>query len=121
MFCNFPKDFKKLKLAPGWSAHTVWGNNITFSLVTAEPNSEFSVNSHQHEHMGLILVGELEVTIGDNTKRLTKGDVYLVPSNIPYVGKTHAEKVIILDAFSATQEDYKKEPVKRKKIVSTFA
>lgn len=120
MFYNFPKDFKKLKLAPGWSAHTVWGNNIIFSLVTAEPNSEFSVHSHQHEHMGLILVGELEVTIGDKTKRLTKGDVYLVPSNIPHVGKTHAEKVIILDAFSSTQEDYKKEPVKRKKIVSTF-
>lgn len=121
MFYNFPKDFKTLKLAPGWSAHVVWGNNIIFSLVTAEPNSEFSVHSHQHEHMGLILVGELEVTIGDKTKRLTKGDVYLVPSNIPHVGKTHAEKVIILDAFSSTQEGDKKEPVKRKKIVSTFA
>jgi quercetin dioxygenase-like cupin family protein len=121
LFYNFPKDFKKLKLASGWSAHTVWGNNITFSLVTAEPNSEFSVQSHQHEHMGLILVGELEVTIGDKTKRLTKGDVYLVPSNIPHVGRTHEDKVIILDAFSAIQEDNKKEPVTGKKIVSTFA
>jgi len=71
--------------------------------------------------MGLILVGELEVTIGDKTKRLTKGDVYLVPSNIPHVGRTHAEKVIILDAFNSTQEDDKKEPVKRKKIISALA
>jgi quercetin dioxygenase-like cupin family protein len=121
LFYNFPKDFKKLKLAPGWSAHTVWGNNLTFSLVTAEPNSEFSVNGRQHEHMGLILVGELEVTIGDKTKRLTNGDVYLVPSNIPYVGKTHTEKVIILDVFSSIQKDDTKEPVKGKNIVSTFA
>jgi len=107
MFFNFPREFKKLKLAPGCTAHVVWGQQIMFSLLVLQPNLEMSIHSHHHEQMGIILEGEIEVNIGNETKLMKKGDVYLIPSDIPHGGKTHTEKVMILDAFNPPREEYK--------------
>jgi quercetin dioxygenase-like cupin family protein len=55
--------------------------------------------------MGLVLVGEIEATIGDATKTLKKGDMYHVPSDITHGGKTHIEKAIVLDTYSPPRDD----------------
>ena len=107
MFYKFPDDFKTFKLARGWSAHAARRQHVMFSLVTAQPNSEISLHSHRYEHMGLVLVGELEATIGDATKTLKKGDMYHVPSNITHSGKTREEKAIVLDTFSPPRDGNK--------------
>ena len=107
MFFNFPRDFRELKLAPGCTAHVAWGQHIMFSLFILQPNSEMSLHSHHNEQMGIILEGEIEVTIGNETKLMKKGDVYLIPSDIPHGGRTHIESVMILDAFSPPREEYK--------------
>lgn len=107
MFYDFPKDFKEFKPVPGFLVHVVSGQRLMFSHVTLQPNSEAPLHSHAEEQMGIILEGEFEMTIGDETKLLKKGDMYLVPSNVTHGGVTHTENVLVLDAFSPPREAYK--------------
>ena len=107
MFYNFPRDFKVLEPAPGFLVHAVCGQRMTLSHVTLQPHSEAPLHSHPHEQMGIVLEGEFKFTIGDETRLLEKGDMYLVPPNITHGGSTHSEQALILDVFSPPREDYK--------------
>ncbi len=105
MFYDFPQDFKVLEPAPGFLARLVWGQRLMFSHVTLQPHSVASLHTHPQEQMGIILEGELEMTIGDETRLLKKGDMYLVPADTTHGGVTHTEPVLLLDVFSPPRED----------------
>ncbi len=108
MFYSFPSDYKEKELTPGCIARIIWGQNIMISILYMQPNSEVPIHSHPHEQYGFILEGEIETTVGDETKIMKKGDAYHALSNVPHGGKTHSERVMILDVFSPPREDYMK-------------
>jgi len=107
MFFNFPRDFKAKEPAPGFLLHAVWGERMTFSRVTLQPHSEAALHNHPHEQMGIVLEGEFEMTIGDETRLLKKGDMYLVPPGVTHGGVTLAREALVLDVFSPPREDFK--------------
>ena len=78
-----------------------------FTRYTFQPNCASSLHSHPHEQMGIILDGEFEMIIGDETKMLKKGDMYRVPPDVTHGGATHSKGCLILDTFSPPREDYK--------------
>ena len=108
MFYNFPHDFNKIEPAPGVVLHTVWGERVMFAHFCIKPNSGVPLHSHPHEQMGIILEGEFELTIGDETRLLKKGDMYLIPSNVSHGGTTYSKQALLLDAFSPPRENYQK-------------
>ena len=107
MFFNFPRDFKVKEPAPGFLLHVVWGERMTFSRATLQPHSEVAAHHHPHEQMGIVLEGEVEFTIGDETRRLQKGDIFLVPPDVTHSVVTHTQGALVLDAFSPPREDFK--------------
>lgn len=108
MFYDYPKDFMERELALGTMARLVWGKTIMLSILDVQPNSKVAIHSHPHEQFGFILEGEIEITIGGETRIVKKGDVYYAPSNTPHGGRSLNEKVQILDVFSPPREDYMK-------------
>ncbi len=108
MFCNFPQDFKRLEPAPGVVLHTVWGERMMFARFSIEPDSRVPLHNHPHEQIGVILDGEFELTIGDESRLLKRGDMYIVPSNVSHGGTTYSEPAQVLDIFSPPREDYQK-------------
>ncbi len=107
MFYDFPRDFKKFEPAPGFTVRVVSGQNIMFSHVTLQPNAVAPVHNHVEEQMGLALEGEMKFTIGDETRIIRKGDMYLVPSKTNHGGTAGAAGFIVLDVFSPPREAYK--------------
>jgi len=107
VFYEFPQDFKELEPEKGFLVRVVCGENLMFSHVNLDPHSTASLHIHPQEQMGIILEGEFEMTIGDETKLLQKGDMYRVPPNITHGGLTHNEPALILDVFSPPREQYK--------------
>ena len=108
MFYNFPQDFNKMEPAPGVMLHTVWGERMMFAHFSIKPDSEVPLHSHPHEQMGIILEGESEMTIGDETRLIKKGDMYIVPANVSHCAHTHSKPALVLDIFSPPRDDYKK-------------
>jgi len=107
MFYNFPQDFKKFEPAPGFLVRVASGERLMLAYITLQPHSEAPLHSHSEEQMGVVLEGEVEVTVGDETRLVKKGDMYLIPSNVTHGGVTHSEGALILDAFSPPREVYK--------------
>lgn len=107
MFHKFPHGFKVVETAPGFLVRAVSGQSLMLCDVILQANSESPLHSHPYEEMGLILDGEFEMTIGDDTMPLTRGDIYLVPPDIIHGGITHEQKTLLVSAYSPPREDYK--------------
>ncbi len=72
-----------------------------------KPFAQPALHSHRHEQITYILQGECEFTLGDETVRMGKGDVILVPPNVLHAMRPLGEETILnLDIFSPIREDY---------------
>ncbi len=107
MFYNFPQDFKVFEPAPGFLVHVVSGQRLMFSHVTLQPNAVAPLHNHTEEQMGLVLEGEIEFTIGDETRLVKKGGMYSVPSSTDHGGTAGMAGCVALDVFCPPRETYK--------------
>lgn len=97
---------KAVEIFPGVEAKIVSGERIMFSYVDIPPHSEVAMHHHPHEQWGIVLEGELDFTIGQETRRLKAGDAYMIPSNMVHGVRTGASACRALDVFSPPREDY---------------
>ena len=94
-------------LAPGVKLKTMWGEKIMMSLVELDPKSEVPMHSHPHEQAGMVLEGEFEFTIGTETKKVSKGEYYIIPGGVEHKVVAGPNPAVALDIFSPPREDYK--------------
>ncbi len=100
-------DRKAKELAPGARTRTFWGEQMLLSLVEIDANSEVPLHTHPHEQGGIIIEGELEMSIGGEVKLLKVGDMYIIPGNVEHYAKAYAVKAVALDIFSPVREEFK--------------
>ena len=101
------KETLKKQLAPGVRLNLAWGDSLMLSLVELEPGSVVPVHDHPHEQAGIVLEGEFDLTIAGETKRVRKGDMYIIPGGVEHGVVTGAGKAVALDIFHPIREDYK--------------
>lgn len=65
------------------------------------------MHNHSHTQVTYIAEGKFEVTIGDETKIIKKGDSFFVPSNVMH-GVVCVEEGMLIDVFSPMREDFLK-------------
>lgn len=74
-------------------------HNLQILYERYEPGADTgkSMLQHESEEGGIIVEGEIELTVGDRKKVLTKGDAYLFDSRIPHrFRNTGAKECIII-------------------------
>ncbi len=54
------------------------------SMVEIAPNAVLTEHSHSNEQSGVVLQGELDFTIGDETQTMRQGDGSLIPGDVPH-------------------------------------
>ena len=74
--------------------------------VRIEPYRTLPIHRHPHEQLGVVLEGAVEVTVGNEARRLGPGDAYSVPPDVPHGGVTQAEACLVLETFTPVREDY---------------
>ena len=62
-------------------------------------------HSHPHEQWLNLIEGELELTVGGETRVIHPGITVYIPSNIPHSGKALTECKVI-DVFTPVREDF---------------
>jgi len=95
------------ELMPGIVARTFWGDQMLCAIVDLAANSNLPLHSHPHEQAGVVLQGELELTVAGETKLLVPGDTYLVPGNVEHSARTGNMPTRVMDIFSPVREEYK--------------
>jgi quercetin dioxygenase-like cupin family protein len=105
MFIDFD-ELKKRAIAEGVTIRTAWGERVMMSMVEMAPNSVVPRHTHPHEQMGMVLDGEFELTVGEESRLLKAGDGYLVPSGVEHSVKVLAAPTRAMDIFSPPRQDY---------------
>lgn len=63
-----------------------------------EPIGEIPPHSHG-EQWGIVVEGEMELTIGDETRRYGPGDSYIIPAGVVH-SATFSSRVRVIDVFA---------------------
>ena len=93
-------------LVEGARTRTFWGENMLFSQVEIDANSEVPRHVHPHEQGGVVIEGEMEMGIGEEVKLLRPGDMYIIPGNVEHYAKCGSTPVKALDIFSPVREEF---------------
>lgn len=90
---------------PGCRLRTPYGENLMLSYLEMEDGAVVPLHHHPHEQGGVLLKGRLELTIGEETRIVEAGSLFLIPPNVPHRAVAIGPAVV-LDVFSPVREDY---------------
>lgn len=91
---------------PGCRMRTPHGEHLMLSFLEMEPGAEVPLHSHPHEQGGILLEGKLQLTIGDETRLVAPGAMFIIPPNVPHRAVAVDGPAKVLDVFSPVREDY---------------
>ena len=97
-------DEKKMALFPGVDAQIFSGDGVMVMHVTLEKGAVAAPHSHHHEQISVLLTGEVDFTIENETVRYHSGDVILIPSNKVHT-VTAIEASEFIEVFTPIRED----------------
>ncbi len=95
-----------IKPVPGCQMRTPFGEHLMLSYLEMEPGAEVPLHSHPHEQGGILLSGVLELTIGNETRRVEAGSLFIIPPHTLHRAFAYDGPAVILDVFSPVREDY---------------
>jgi len=100
------KDIPSHEVCPGCRLRTPYGENMMLSYLEMDENAVIPLHDHPHEQGGMLLDGQLELTIGDETRVVEPGAMFIVPPNVPHKAVAVGGPALVLDVFSPVREDY---------------
>ena len=93
-------DIKTLKLdefRPGIWSKIDSGKYLTMAVMEIAPNKEGAAHEHPFDQCGVVVEGEIEMSIGEEKKLLKPMETYFIPAGINHNWKTFASSAKILD------------------------
>jgi quercetin dioxygenase-like cupin family protein len=82
-----------------------WNDTIMLVRVAFEAGAVGPPHSHPHVQCSLIESGVFEITISGETKRLSAGDSFIVPSDALHGAKALTEGSLV-DVFTPARQDF---------------
>lgn len=104
-FCDTNRSTKEV--SPGVRTRTYWADRMLVSILEFSPNSVVPNHAHPHEQVGIILEGELYMTIAGETRLMKAGESYVIPGGIEHGGRAGDSPAKVFDAFSPVRDEYK--------------
>jgi len=86
-------------------SHLVLGDQAVVSFLTMSANSHFPVHQHEAEQIMIVLDGYMDEIIEGKLYRVKKGDVLILPSNIPHGGYIREVNCRVIDIFAPPRAD----------------
>jgi quercetin dioxygenase-like cupin family protein len=109
---EYPEMIKRLPEADipffGVAGRILQGPAQQLLFMEIEPIGE--VTEHRHSaQFGMVLEGEMSLTVNGETRRYRKGDAYFIPAGAPHSAVFHT-KVFVIDLFDEPARYRPKKP-----------
>ena len=99
-------DVPPIEMFPGVSRRTLnAGERTSIHEIQIAAGCVVPMHTHPHEQIGYLVSGRVEFELGDETKELSAGDSWIIPSEVPHE-VTALEDAVALDIFSPAREEY---------------
>jgi len=91
---------------PGIRQKTLaYGEKTLMVAFRLQKGAVLPTHRHPHEQTGYLVSGRMDLTIGNETRRLGPGDSWCVPGNTDH-GAKPIEDSVAVEVFSPVREDY---------------
>jgi len=93
-------DLKTLTLdefRPGISSKIATGKNLTMAVMEIAPGKEGMTHEHPFDQCGVVVEGEIEMSLGEEKKLLRPMETYFISAGIKHNWKTTVLSAKILD------------------------
>ena len=92
------REIEVLEKRPGWRGRIFHSPQMTFAHWEFDQGSTIHEHNHVQEEVWHIVSGELEITIGAETRTVGPGTVAVVPKNVHHSVKALSDgKAIVVD------------------------
>ncbi len=104
-----PRDVSQVEMLPGVHRRTMaTTDEAMLCEFYLQRDSVVPPHSHKNDQVGYVVLGKIEMTIGDVVFVCIPGESYAIPGGIIHSARALADSVVI-DAFSPPREDYRTE------------
>ena len=100
------KSWPALEVLPGCRLRTPYGKNLMLSYLEMDEGAVIPLHDHPHEQGGMLLEGKLQFTLGEETRIVEAGAMFIIPPNVPHKVVAIDGPALVLDVFSPIREDY---------------
>jgi len=97
-------DVEPLELISGLIFRPVTTASAMTNFVTFEPSAPAPVHHHAEEQIVIVLSGELEFTVGEETRVMHSGDMVVIPSHVPHGGSAGPDGCELIDVFTPPRQ-----------------
>jgi quercetin dioxygenase-like cupin family protein len=101
------QDLPLKKPAEGVELRILHGERMTVAFFTLAAGSGVPEHTHDHEQIGTVLSGEMELTIGGEKRVVTSGQAYHIPSQVPHAGACLKGPAEVIEIFAPVREDWR--------------
>jgi quercetin dioxygenase-like cupin family protein len=102
-FVHF-QDLDPLIVIPGLEFRPVTTDAVMTNHVTFEPEAVAPAHHHDEQQIAIILSGELNFTVGGETRLMHAGDCVVIPPNVEHGGVAGPQGCEALDVFTPPRE-----------------
>ena len=99
-------DLAPIKIWDGVVARAVAGAEATLALIDLEPNTHVPEHHHVNEQTGILIGGSMSFTIGDETKQLQPGEMWVIPADVPHSVISGPQGVTLAELFAPPRADW---------------
>jgi len=93
-------DMEPLQLVDGMDFRPVTTDTVMTNHVTIAPDADLAVHHHAEQQIAIVIAGELEFTVGSETRTLRPGDCAVIPPHVPHGGVAGPEGAVAIDVFT---------------------
>ncbi len=91
---------------PTVQARVVAGERASLAVVELEPGAIVPGHEHEHEQLGMCLVGSITFRIDDQVRTLGPGGTWRIPSGHPHDAVAGPDGAVVVDIFSPVRADW---------------
>ncbi len=93
-----PTTLPDIQPKPGWHGRFFHSEHMTFVYYDIEPSAGLHLHSHPNEEVWHILEGEVDLTLGEETRCVRAGSAVVIPGGTPHAVSTKERcRVLVVD------------------------
>jgi quercetin dioxygenase-like cupin family protein len=93
-------------VVPGFHGKFVHTDGVTVAFWDIDAGASLPSHAHPHEQVTCVIDGQLEMTVGDETRVMTAGMVVTIPGDTPHSARALTVCQLV-DVFRPVREDYR--------------
>ena len=103
---SHPSDLTPIKIWDGVVARAVAGAEATFALIDLEPDTHVPEHHHVNEQTGILIGGSMSFTIGEETKEIEPGEMWVIPADVPHSVVAGPDGARLAELFAPPRADW---------------